>query len=126
MIYVNLNFKQRCNMCLQSCISLNFLSSKSASSSEEHFRGVGRVKQGGREVGRKGRRGRLQKFKRHPAAAAAVTPFTRAKRRIRILGRLCQRPNAVGQRFSIHNWSEISNQEKHRHRANITSHHSIL
>ena len=54
MIYVNLNFKQRCNMCLQSCISLNFLSSKSASSSEEHFRGVGRVKQGGREGGRQG------------------------------------------------------------------------
>ena len=49
-------------------------------------------------------RGRLQKFKRHPAApaaAAAVTPFSSAKRRIRMLGRLCQGPNAVGQKFSF-------------------------
>ena len=57
---------------------------------------------GGWSEARREGRGRLQKFRRHPAAAAAaVTPFSSAKRRIRMLGRLCQGPNAVGQKFSF-------------------------
>ena len=98
----HLNFNQCCHMCLGHGVILSILFKFSIQISIVIRRALPWCRKRG-VVGVRGR-GRLQKFKRHPAAApaaaAAVTPFNSAKRRIRMLGRLCQGPISVGQKFS--------------------------